>query len=137
MWQTVNKYFAIRHRESLELEAITNYKKIKEQSHILTEATDVNGVKEHLMFKLQEQLRGMYPNSLKYSDSVDDEIAKDINASSEKSPLMWDPEGSHDYLNEQLAFPSVFSHGWLGTLGQVLTPRNWLEPIAAIGASVR
>lgn len=29
-WQVINSYFAKRHSENLELEAITNYQKVKE-----------------------------------------------------------------------------------------------------------
>ena len=42
------------------------------------------------MYKLQEQLRNMYPDSLKITDDVDYEIAKDINKSSSAKPIMWD-----------------------------------------------
>jgi hypothetical protein len=81
-WDVINRYFAKRHQENLELEAITNFQKVKEQNHLLTNATDANSLKEHLMYKLQEQLRNMYPDSLKIADEVDIEIAKDINKSS-------------------------------------------------------
>ena len=45
-WQIINNYFAKRHQENLELEAITNYQKVKEQKHVLVDPNDVEGLKE-------------------------------------------------------------------------------------------
>ena len=69
---------------------MTNFQKVKEQNNLLVNATDANSLKENLMYKLQEQLRNMYPDSLKITDDVDYEIAKDINKSSSAKPIMWD-----------------------------------------------
>ena len=60
------------------------------------------------MYKLQEQLRSMYPDSLKIADEIDREIAKDINKSSYEMPLTWDPIKNYKYLQMQLAFPGHF-----------------------------
>ena len=51
-WQTINSYFAKRHLENLELEAITNYQKVKEQNHIKLDPTDSDSLKEHIIYKL-------------------------------------------------------------------------------------
>lgn len=51
------------------------------------------------MHKLQEQLRNMYPDSLKITDDVDYEIAKDINKSSFSKQIMWDPIREQNRIN--------------------------------------
>lgn len=91
MWKIINSYFSQRQSENIELESIINFQKVKEQERVLVDPTDEEGLKEHLMYKLQEQLRNMYPDSMKIADEIDREIAKDINKNSYQSSLMWDP----------------------------------------------
>ena len=52
----------------------------------------------------------MFPESLKLVDSIDTRIAKDIETCSNKRPLTWDPIENYSYLNEELAFPSIFKY---------------------------
>ena len=84
---------------------------------MLANATDAHSLKEHLMFKLQEQLRNMYPDSLKLVDDIDIEIAKDINKCSREKPIMWS-ELRYRALRDSLAFPNPFHSGVLGFLTQ-------------------
>ena len=81
------------------------------------------------MFKLQEQLRNMYPDSLKIADEIDIEIAKDINKSSYVNPLTWDPIQNYAYLNYELAFPSIFNYGWPRMIRNSFTPSKVLAPL--------
>jgi hypothetical protein len=80
------------------------------------------------MHKLQEQLRNMYPDSLKITDDVDYEIAKDINKSSFSKPIMWDPIREQNRINYQLAFPSPLDSGLLNFLSKVFSKKTFLAP---------
>ena len=74
----------------------------------------------------------MYPDSLKISDEVDREIAKDINKSSYKIPLTWDPLENYSYLREQLAFPGYFEQGWIGSIVRVIRPASITSPLKSL-----
>ena len=94
----------------------------------MVDGTDKEAIKEHLMYKLQEQLRSMYPDSLKISDNIDIEISKDINKSSYQSPLMWDPLKNYEHLNYELAFPNFLDYGWPSFFRQFLRPSITIAP---------
>jgi len=70
----------------------------------------------------------MYPDSLKITDDVDFEIAKDINKSSSAKPIMWDPIREQNKINYQLAFPNPLNSGWLNFLSKIFSKKTYLAP---------
>ena len=74
----------------------------------------------------------MYPDSLKIADEVDREIANDINKSSYESPLTWDPMKNYKHLREQLAFPSYFQQGWIGSVVKIFNLSTFTTPFKSL-----
>ena len=111
------------------MESLNNLQKRKMQSKVLDGSSDMESIKDELKFMLQEQLRSMYPDSIRTSDDIDIEIAKDINKSSFQSPLMWDPVKNYEHLNYELAFPNILDYGWPKTLRRLLSPSTLVKPI--------
>lgn len=70
------------------------------------------------MYKLQEQLRNMYPDSLKIVDDVDMEISRDINKCTKTKPIMWADLRNNNEVNTQISFPNPLKSGVLGFLTQ-------------------
>ena len=61
------------------------------------------------MFKLEEHLQSLYPESLKIVENVDIGIAKDIERCSQAKPLLiWEPDHRFEHLNYMLAFPDTY-----------------------------
>ena len=130
-WSQINNYFKQRHLEDLEFEASASFQKLSAQQNSAQnqrQNATSPGYVDPLLARLQQQFQSIHPDALKLAEQVDTDIAADIRACSRQAPLTWEDPHTHQYLNLQLAFPSLLSIGWAKTARRYLSLAYLLYP---------